>query len=61
MAKERSTKTLATERRRRLSKKRPRKEPQPQEQEKGFRFQDPCWDDAFASYYDPGLRTCCRF
>jgi len=25
-----------------------------------FRFDDPYWDDAFNSYYDPTLRTCCR-
>ena len=27
---------------------------------KPFRFNDPYWDDAFNSYYDPTLRTCCR-
>jgi hypothetical protein len=26
----------------------------------GFLFEDPYWDDAFCSYYDPTLRTCCR-
>ena len=26
-----------------------------------FRFDDPYWDEAFDSYYDPTLRTCCRF
>ena len=26
-----------------------------------FRFDDPYWDDAFDSYYNPTLRTCCRF
>ncbi len=25
----------------------------------GFLFLDPYWDDAFASYYDPTLGTCC--
>jgi hypothetical protein len=25
-----------------------------------FRFDDPYWDDAFDSYHDPTLRTCCR-
>ena len=25
-----------------------------------FRFDDPYWDEAFNSYYDPTLRTCCR-
>lgn len=25
-----------------------------------FRFDDPYWDEAFDSYYDPTLRTCCR-
>lgn len=28
--------------------------------EQGFLFEDPYWDDAFCSYYDPTLRTCCR-
>ncbi len=28
--------------------------------ERGFLFEDPYWDDAFCSYYDPTLRTCCR-
>ncbi len=32
---------------------------QPQD-ERGFLFEDPYWDDAFCSYYDPTLRTCCR-
>jgi hypothetical protein len=27
--------------------------------EKGFLF-DPYWDEMFAAYYDPMLRTCCR-
>lgn len=27
--------------------------------ERGFLFDDPYWDDAFCSYYDPTLRTCC--
>ena len=27
--------------------------------ERGFLFEDPYWDDAFCSYYDPTLRTCC--
>ncbi|MDI6858756.1 MAG: hypothetical protein QME71_10635 [Dehalococcoidia bacterium] len=26
--------------------------------EKGFLF-DPYWDEVFAAYYDPTLRTCC--
>ena len=26
-----------------------------------FRFDDPYWDDAFDSYHNPTLRTCCRF
>lgn len=25
-----------------------------------FLFDDPYWDEAFNSYYDPALRTCCR-
>jgi hypothetical protein len=25
-----------------------------------FLFDDPYWDDAFDSYHDPTLRTCCR-
>jgi len=25
-----------------------------------FRFDDPYWDEAFDSYHDPTLRTCCR-
>ena len=28
--------------------------------EQGFLFEDPYWDEAFCSYYDPTLRTCCR-
>ena len=28
--------------------------------EQGFLFEDPYWDDAFCSYYDPTLGTCCR-
>jgi hypothetical protein len=28
--------------------------------EGGFLFEDPYWDDAFCSYYDPTLGTCCR-
>ncbi len=28
--------------------------------DRGFLFEDPYWDDAFCSYYDPTLRTCCR-
>lgn len=27
--------------------------------ERGVRFEDPYWDDAFCSYYDPTLGTCC--
>ena len=26
----------------------------------GFLFDDPYWDDAFCSYYDPTLKTCCK-
>jgi hypothetical protein len=29
-------------------------------EEGAFRFDDPYWDDAFCSYYDPTLRTCCN-
>lgn len=25
-----------------------------------FLFDDPYWDEAFDSYHDPTLRTCCR-
>ncbi|HKZ50940.1 MAG TPA: hypothetical protein VJ256_04190 [Dehalococcoidia bacterium] len=25
----------------------------------GFLFRDPCWDDAFGSYYNLTLRLCC--
>jgi hypothetical protein len=28
--------------------------------ERGLLFEDPYWDDAFCSYYDPTLRTCCQ-
>ena len=28
------------------------------EKEKGFLF-DPYWDEVFAAYYEPYLRTCC--
>jgi len=27
---------------------------------KGFRFDDPYWDEAFDSWHNPTLRTCCR-
>lgn len=27
----------------------------------GFRFDDPYWDDAFDSWHNPTLRTCCRW
>ncbi|MGQ9572983.1 MAG: hypothetical protein ACUVV3_07360 [Dehalococcoidia bacterium] len=27
--------------------------------ERGFLFEDPYWDDAFCSYYDPTMGTCC--
>jgi hypothetical protein len=27
--------------------------------ERGFLFEDPYWDDAFCSYFDPNMRTCC--
>lgn len=38
-----------------------RKPRAPGEAEAGsFRFDDPYWDEAFDSYYDPTLRTCCR-
>jgi hypothetical protein len=33
-------------------------EPQSQKDD-GFLF-DPFWDDAFSSYFDPTLRTCCQ-
>ena len=29
-------------------------------EEGGFLFDDPYWDDAFCSYYDPTLKTCCK-
>lgn len=28
--------------------------------ERGFLFEDPYWDDAFCSYYNPTLGTCCH-
>lgn len=27
--------------------------------ERGLRFDDPYWDDAFCAWWDPTLRTCC--
>jgi hypothetical protein len=27
--------------------------------ERGLRFDDPYWDDAFCAWWDPALRTCC--
>ena len=27
--------------------------------ERGLRFEDPYWDDAFCAWWDPTLRTCC--
>jgi hypothetical protein len=30
----------------------------PEQKEEGFLF-DPYWDEAFAAYFDPTLRTCC--
>jgi hypothetical protein len=32
----------------------------PANEAESFRFDDPYWDEAFNSYYDPTLRTCCR-
>ncbi|HEX9776124.1 MAG TPA: hypothetical protein VGB83_11180 [Actinomycetota bacterium] len=29
------------------------------EDERGLRFDDPYWDDAFCAWWDPSLRTCC--
>jgi hypothetical protein len=29
------------------------------ETERGLRFEDPYWDDAFCAWWDPTLRTCC--
>ena len=29
------------------------------EPERGLRFEDPYWDDAFCAWWDPTLRTCC--
>ncbi len=26
-----------------------------------FRFDDPYWDDAFATFYDPAMRVCSVF
>ncbi len=37
-----------------------RKERPTDRDEHGFLFDDPYWDDAFGSYYDPTLGTCCR-
>lgn len=28
-------------------------------EEQGLRFDDPFWDDAFCSWLDPTMRTCC--
>ena len=28
-------------------------------EERGLRFSDPYWDDAFCAWWDPTLRTCC--
>ena len=45
-------------RRRGTTAKRVLDEPETQK-DAGFLF-DPFWDDAFSSYYDPTLRTCCQ-
>jgi hypothetical protein len=39
-----------------------RRTPRPCEEPRlaSFLFDDPYWDDAFDSYHDPTLRTCCR-
>ena len=38
----------------------PGREDQPADQEeRGLRFEDPYWDDAFCAWWDPTLRTCC--
>jgi len=38
----------------------PGREDQPADQaERGLRFDDPYWDDAFCAWWDPTLRTCC--
>lgn len=29
------------------------------EGERGLRFEDPYWDDAFCAWWDPTLRICC--
>jgi hypothetical protein len=35
------------------------REDQPADPDKGVRFEDPYWDDAFCAWWDPTLRTCC--
>jgi len=30
-----------------------------EEEGTGLRFEDPYWDDAFCSWWDPRLRSCC--
>jgi hypothetical protein len=35
-----------------------RSEPR-REDDRGLRFEDPYWDDAFCAWWDPTLRTCC--
>ncbi|MGH2783981.1 MAG: hypothetical protein ACRDJ1_01835 [Actinomycetota bacterium] len=36
-----------------------RSEEAPEAAERGLRFEDPYWDDAFCAWWDPTLRTCC--
>ena len=36
-----------------------REEKPADEAERGLRFEDPYWDDAFCAWWDPTLRTCC--
>jgi hypothetical protein len=36
-----------------------RPDTQPEQDERGLRFEDPYWDDAFCAWWDPTLRTCC--
>lgn len=32
--------------------------PEPESPEQGYRFDDPYWDEAFGTLYDPTMRVC---
>jgi hypothetical protein len=49
----------AVEERQSLTDERPAGDERAETDERGLRFSDPYWDDAFCAWWDPTLRTCC--